>query len=80
MLDRDELIRVAPEEMQKHSFDTFVDNPPSVAQGGRGHVVTGCPVCKKKFQSLNQFTEHLISVVMPVIADRTLDGREPGED
>jgi hypothetical protein len=24
-MDRDELIRVAREEMQKHSFDTFVD-------------------------------------------------------
>jgi len=72
MMDRDELIRVAREEMQKHSFDTFVDDPPSVAQGGRGHVVTGCPVCKKKFQSLNQFMEHLASDVLPIIVDRVM--------
>ncbi|HXA76349.1 MAG TPA: hypothetical protein VNV41_04390 [Candidatus Acidoferrales bacterium] len=62
--------------MQKHSFDSFVDNPPSIAQGGRGVVVSGCPACRIKFQSLNQFTEHLISDVMPVIADRALSGRD----
>jgi len=27
----------------------FVDEPPSIAQGGRGVVVPGCPTCKKKF-------------------------------
>jgi len=79
-MDRDKLLRIAREEMQKHSFDSFVDNPPSIAQGGRGGVVSGCPVCKKQFQSMNQFTEHLISDVMPIIADRALAGREPGED
>jgi hypothetical protein len=72
MMGRDELIRVAREEMQKHSFDTFVDDPPSVAQGGRGHVVSGYPVCKKKFQSLNQFMEHLASDVLPIIVDRVM--------
>jgi hypothetical protein len=72
MLDRDELIRVAREEMQKHSFDTFVYHPPSVAQGGKGHVVSGCPGCRKKFQSLNQFMEHLASDVLPIIVDRVM--------
>jgi hypothetical protein len=72
MLDRDKLLRIARDEMQKHSFDTFVDNPSSIPQGSRGIVVSGCPACRIKFQSLNQFTEHLISDVMPVIADRAM--------
>jgi hypothetical protein len=58
--------------MQKHSFDTFVDDLPSVAQGGRGQVFSGCPVCKKRFQSLNQFMEHLASDVLPIIVDRVM--------
>jgi hypothetical protein len=72
MIDRDRLLRVAREEMQKHSFDAFVDNPPSIAQGGRGVVVSGCPGCRKKFQSLNQFMEHLASDVLPIIVDRVM--------
>jgi hypothetical protein len=70
MIDRDQLIRVAREEMQKHSFDTFADDPPAVAQRRKGHVVSSCPVCKQKFHSLNQFMEHLVSDVLPIIADR----------
>jgi hypothetical protein len=72
VLDRDKLLRIAREEMQKHSFDSFVDNPPSIAQGGKGVVVSGCPGCKKKFQSLNQFMEHLQRDVLPIIADRVM--------
>jgi hypothetical protein len=70
MIDRDQLIRVAREEMQKHSFDTFADDPLAVAQGRKGHIVSSCPVCKQKFHSLNQFMEHLVSDVLPIIADR----------
>jgi hypothetical protein len=72
MLDRDNLPRIAREEMQKHSFDTFVDNPTSIPQGGRGIVVSGCPACRIKFQRLNQFMEHLASDVLPIIADRVM--------
>ena len=72
MIDRDRLIRIAREELEKHAFDTFVNNPPSIAQGGRGVVVSGCPGCKKQMQSLNQFIEHLTADVVPVIADRAI--------
>jgi hypothetical protein len=70
MIDRDHLIRVAREEMRKHSFDTVVDGPAASVQSGEGRIVTGCPVCKRKFYSLNQFAEHLLSDVLPIIADR----------
>jgi hypothetical protein len=70
MIDRDHLIRAAREEMRKHSFDTVVDDPAAGVQSGDGRIVPGCPVCKRKFYSLNQFVEHLVSDVLPIIADR----------
>jgi len=73
MLDRDKMIQIAREEIEKHSLDTFVDDPPSIAKGGRGVVVTGCPACRKKFQSINQFVNHLADDVLPVIADRVVN-------
>ena len=53
------IFNAAKAELMKHTLDTFVDNPPSVAEGGNGVVVTGCPACRKKFQSINQLMLHL---------------------
>lgn len=72
MLNRDRILEIAREEMVKHTLDTFVDDPPSIAKGGKGVVVTGCPNCRKKFQSVNQFVNHLVDDVLPVIADRVV--------
>jgi hypothetical protein len=72
-MDRDRIIKIAREELSNHSMDAFVDNPPSIAQGGHGVVVSGCPGCRKKFQSVNQFVQHLLDDVAPVIADRITD-------
>ena len=58
-MDRDRIIKIAREEMSKHTM-TFVENPPSIAQGGQGVVVSGCPACRKRFQSLNQLAQHLL--------------------
>jgi hypothetical protein len=41
MLDRNRIIEIAREEIIKHSLDTFVDDPPSIAKGDRG--VYRCP-------------------------------------
>jgi hypothetical protein len=32
----------AQAELQRHAFDFFVDDPPSIAEGGNGVVVPGC--------------------------------------
>jgi hypothetical protein len=40
-----DLLRLLQQEIRKHNFDCFVDEPPSMAQGGRGVVVPGCPRC-----------------------------------
>jgi len=57
-------------EIYRHDFGTFVDQPPSVAQGGKGVVVAGCPACRKRLQSMNYFLDHLAKDVMPALLDR----------
>src|SRR5260370_869591 len=48
----------------------FVDHPPSVAQGGRGVVVPGCPACKKRINTMNQFLDHLAEDAMPALIEK----------
>jgi hypothetical protein len=43
-------------ELHRHNFDSFVDEPPSVAQGERGVVVAGCPKCKKRLTVIRPTT------------------------
>jgi hypothetical protein len=45
---KSEILTAAKAELMRHAWDTFVDEPPSVAQGGNGVVVTGCVACKIK--------------------------------
>jgi hypothetical protein len=69
----DAIISAVQIELQRHSFDTFLTERPSVAQGGRGVVVSGCPACKKQFQSLNQFVTHLSYDVIPETIRRSVE-------
>jgi hypothetical protein len=64
------ILRAAKEELNRHSWDTFVENPPSVAQGGMGHVTMGCVACGKRINTVNQFVQHLADDVLPVILRR----------
>src|SRR5689334_19387501 len=61
------ILAAAKGELQKHSLSTFVVNPPSVAEGGQGVVVTGCPACHARFGTVNQLMQHLADDVLPVI-------------
>lgn len=54
-----QIISTVHAEFGKHSWDTFVENPPAVAGGGRGVVVPDCPTCKVRLNSTNQLIEHL---------------------
>lgn len=67
---KSELLRALRSEIQRHDFSNFVDKPSSVAQGGNGVVVSGCPTCKKKFGTMPQFLDHLTDDVLPVVLDR----------
>ncbi len=64
---KSELLRVLQQEIRRHDFSTFIDVPPSIAQGGRGVCVPGCPACRKRIQTMNQFIEHLAVDVLPKI-------------
>ena len=61
------IVSVAKAELMRHGLDTFVDGGISVALGGSGVVVTGCPGCRKRFQTVNQLMYHLADDVLPEI-------------
>src|SRR5260221_722452 len=62
----------AQRELKRHHLEHFVDNPPSIAQGGTGVVVPGCPACNKTISTMNGFVEHLANDVLPGILERAL--------
>jgi hypothetical protein len=71
------LLAAIQKEIQRHDFSYFVDEPPSVAQGGRGVVVAGCPTCRKRINTIPQFLDHLTNDPMPALLD-SLAIRKPG--
>jgi hypothetical protein len=64
------LLRELRQEIRRHDFSYFVDQPPSIAQGGKGVVVPGCPMCKKRINTMNQFLDHLADDVLPVLIEK----------
>ena len=44
------LLAAIQKEIHRHDFSYFVDEPPSVAQGGKGVVVSGLPGMREKNQ------------------------------
>jgi len=66
-MDARALVAAIQSELRRHSWDTFVDQPPSIAQGGKGVVVVGCPACRKKLYTVSQFVEHLARDVIPSV-------------
>ncbi len=61
------LLFLLQQEIRRHDFDFFVDEPPSVAQGGRGVCVPGCPACKIRINTMPQFLDHLANDVLPKV-------------
>jgi hypothetical protein len=59
------IFEAAKAEPMRHGLDTFVSDGVSVALGGSGVVVTGCPGCRKRFQTTNQLMYHLADDVLP---------------
>jgi len=45
---KSDLYRALRTELHRHDFSTFVDEPPSIAQGGRGVVVIGVSDLQKE--------------------------------
>jgi hypothetical protein len=63
-------LRAIQQEIRRHDFNYFVDQPPSVAQGGKGVVVPGCPACQKRINTMNQFLDHLAEDAMPALIEK----------
>lgn len=78
------LLAAIQKEIQRHDLSYFVDEPRSVAEGGRGVVVAGCRACKKRINTMTQFLDHLAKDAMPALIDRLAtvakqnDGQEAG--
>jgi hypothetical protein len=66
------ILKAAQRELSRHSWEHFIDNPPSIAQGGKGVVVPGCPACSKTINTMNGFVEHLANDVLPGILEKAL--------
>ena len=59
------LLRALQQEIRRHDFSYFIDEPPSIAQGGRGVVVPAWGVRpRKRIQTMNQFMNHLADDVL----------------
>jgi hypothetical protein len=72
-MDADAIIKAIQTELQRHTFDTLMDEPPSIVRGGEGVVVSGCPTCKKQMQSVNQFMHHLLEEVIPATIRKSFE-------
>jgi hypothetical protein len=71
---KSDLLRTLQTEIQRHNFSYFVDEPPSMADGGKGVVVPGCVHCRKRIHTTNEFIRHLTHEVLPVLLDRLSGG------
>jgi hypothetical protein len=67
---KSDLLRALQQEIRRHDFNYFVDQPPSIAQGGKGVVVPGCPACMKRINTMSQFLDHLADDVLPALIER----------
>ena len=63
-----ELLRALQTELRRHTFDTFVDELPSIQQG-RDIIVSGCPACRKKIVTMTKFMDHICDDVLPPLLD-----------
>jgi hypothetical protein len=67
------LLAAIQKQIHRNDLSYFVDEPPSVAEGGKGVVVSGCPVYKKRINTMTQFLDHLTNEAMPALIDRRYD-------
>ena len=67
---KSKLLSALQSEIRRHDFSTFIDEPPSVAQDGKGVCVPGCPACRKRINTMNQFLDHLAEDAMPALIEK----------
>ncbi len=69
-MQKSALLAAIQKEIHRHDFSYFVDEPPSVAHGGKGVVVSGCPACKKRINTMQRFLDHLAKEAMPALIEQ----------
>ena len=69
-MQKSALLAAIQREIHRHDFSHFIDEPPSIAEGGKGVVVPGCPACKVRINTTSQFLDHLANDAMPRLIDR----------
>ena len=73
-MKKTDLLRALQTEIRRHDFSTFVDQQPSIAQGGSGVVTPGCPACRKRLFTMQNFMDHLADDVLPGLVDKLSTG------
>jgi hypothetical protein len=68
-MQKSALLAAIQKEILRHDFGTYVDNPPTIAQGGR-YRGGRLPRLQERLQSMNEFLRHLAEDVMPRLLDR----------
>jgi hypothetical protein len=69
-VQKSKLLLALQQELRRHYQDFFCTEEKSVAQGGKGVIVSGCPVCKKAIYTQPQFMTHLTEDVLPALLDK----------
>jgi hypothetical protein len=69
-MKKSDLIAAIQKEILRHDFDTYVDEPPSVARGGKGVVVPGCATCRVRANTTPEFLEHVTKDAIPKLIER----------
>lgn len=47
-MDKAALISALQAELRKHEWSSFVEDPPSIAEGGKAVVTPGCAPCQRR--------------------------------
>jgi hypothetical protein len=74
-MQKSALLRALQQEIRRHDFNYLVHEPPSIAQGGRGVVVPGCPACLKQINTMSQFLDHVADDVLPALIEKLSDAK-----
>ena len=46
-----------------------MDGPPVASRGGKGVVVPGCSVCRRRANTVNDFLEHIAHDAIPAMIE-----------
>jgi hypothetical protein len=78
IMQKSVLLAAIQNEIHQHDFSTFIEELAS--KGGKGVVVPGCPMCKKRLNTVSQFLDRLANDAMPALINRLSVSAAPAND